>query len=224
MAPVGRILLQHGVSSFPPDVAVQGGFGHDPPAMCTFNTKDARSPAVHNQLFDWDEFVMEIRERLEQAQQCYKLFYDRQHRDVVYEPGQWVWLHLLHRPITSLSLASKGKLGPKFFGPFQVLDHVGEVAYRLQLSLGAKLRDVFHVGLLKKYCGEAPSVLGILPSIQHGCACLKPSVVSKSRLAHGRHELLVQWKGLMVANATWVILDEFRQTYPSLQLEDELIV
>jgi hypothetical protein len=49
-------------------------------------------------------------------------------------------------------------------------------------------------------------------------------MVFKSRLARGRHELLVQWKGQAAADASWMALDEFRSLFPSFQLEDELIV
>jgi hypothetical protein len=98
------------------------------------------------------------------------------------------------------------------------------VAYRLQLPPGAKLHDVFHVGLLKKYYGELPTTPGTLSPIQHGRACLKPAGVTKSKLARRRHELLMQWKGLSAADATWVDLDEFRHAYPYFQLVLELIV
>lgn len=91
-------------------------------------------PAVQQQLEERDEFLLEIRELLEQAQQQHKAYYDRQHGEAEFQVGQWVWLRLLHRPVASLDVEGHDKLGPKFYGPFQVTERVGEVAYRLQSS------------------------------------------------------------------------------------------
>jgi hypothetical protein len=41
-------------------------------------------------MLEHDEFLMEIRERLEQAQQHYKVYYDRGHWELELEEGQWV--------------------------------------------------------------------------------------------------------------------------------------
>jgi hypothetical protein len=162
-------------------------------------------PAVQQQLHERDEFLLEIRERLEQAQQCYKGFYDHKHCEVEFAVGDWVWLRLIHRPLASLDMRGRCKLGPKFYGPFQVLERIEDVAYRLQLPAGTRLHDVFHVGLLKHFKVE-PSVL--LP-IKNGRACAQPETVIRARLARGRQELLVQWRGQPAGEATWMVRQEF---------------
>jgi hypothetical protein len=78
--------------------------------------------------------------------------------------------------------------------------------------------------MLKWYRGDPPAAPVPLPPIHHGRACLEPEMVFKSRLARGRHELLVQWKGQAAADSSWMALDEFRSLFPAFQLEDELIV
>ena len=53
-----------------------------------------------------------------------------------------------------------GKLGPRYVGPFEVLQGVGQVAYRLQLpSDPGGMHDVFHVSRLKRYCPDPQHVL-----------------------------------------------------------------
>jgi hypothetical protein len=166
--------------------------------------------------------MLEVRDHLEQAQQHHKDFYDHKHQALEFEVGEWVWLRLLHRPIASLDVQGRGKLGPKFYGPFKVLERIGEVAYHLQLLAGAKLHNAFHVGLMKKFIGEPPSVPGILPPMRHGRVCLEPAEVIKGRLACGRWEILVCWTGQAAVEASWVELDEFKRLYPSCKLVDEL--
>jgi hypothetical protein len=82
-----------------------------------------------------------------------------------------------------------------FYGPFQVLERVGTAAYKLQLPMEAKLHDIFHVGLLKKYHGPSPDSQDVLPPIRHGKACLESTEVTRCRLAHGREEVLLHWIG-----------------------------
>ncbi|WVZ98121.1 hypothetical protein U9M48_043599 [Paspalum notatum var. saurae] len=210
-------------------------YGRDPPTLqqydghlrqrsTYYDGASARLPAVAQQLRDRDEFLAEIRDRLEQAQQYQKNQHDRRHREVVFSPGQWVWLRLLHRPAASLDVRGRGKLGPRFYGPFKVLERIGEVAYRLLLPKGARLHNVFHVGLLKPYNGDEPVDTPDLPPVHHGRVCLLPQHVLRGRMARGVSEVLVHWQGQSAAEASWVPLAEFWQQYPSFQLEDELIV
>ena len=65
--------------------------------------------------------LAEVRQRLLQAQQLSKKYYDVSHRDLEFAVGDWVWLCLLHRTTQSLEPWAKGKLGPRYAGPFQVL-------------------------------------------------------------------------------------------------------
>jgi hypothetical protein len=106
-------------------------YDRDPPSLRSYTPGVTRLPAVNQQLLERDEFIREVCERLEQAQQYYKGAYNKKHRDVQFVEGKWVWLRLMHRPIASLDNIGKGKLGPKFFGPFKIVARVGEVAYRL---------------------------------------------------------------------------------------------
>jgi hypothetical protein len=53
-----------------------------------------------------------VRERLEKAQNHYKRQYNRNHRELEFHTEDWVWLRLLHRPVTSVNVVSRGKLGP----------------------------------------------------------------------------------------------------------------
>jgi hypothetical protein len=194
-----------------------------PPAVLPYQQGAVQVLAVDQQLTDRDEFLVEIRDRLEQAQQVYRQFYDKKHREVVFSVGDLAWLRLIQRPVASMDVKGRSKLGPKFYGSFRVLERVGQVAYKLEPE-DARLHNMFHVGLLKPHKGEAPQSPGVLPPAKHGRAIPQPAEVIKGCLLRSMQELLVRWDGQNVANTTWVELAAFKEEFPAFQLKDELIV
>jgi hypothetical protein len=120
---------------------------------------------------DRDEFLAEIKERLMQSKQLMKRAHDKQHRDIEFAVGDWVWLRLSHWPAASVRPAGAGKLSAKYFGPYQIMDKVGSMSYRLQLPAHAKIHNVFHVVFLKKFEGMLSTVTPPLPPIVHGARC-----------------------------------------------------
>ncbi len=82
-----------------------------------------------------------------------KLQVDRHRQERHFEVGEWVFLRL--QPFKQKTMHKKlGKLGPKFYGPFNVLEKIGAVAYKLELPEEANIHPVFHVSCLKAKIGQ----------------------------------------------------------------------
>jgi hypothetical protein len=117
---------------------------------------------------------------------------------------------------------AKGKLAPKFYAPFKVLEHIGALAYRLELSPQSRIHNVFHVVFLKKFNGAPSATPTTLPPIKHGRILPEPEKALHARLNRGVWKIMVKWAGQAAANATWEQVSEFKEAFPSFQLEDEL--
>ena len=59
-----------------------------------------------------------------------------------------------------ISFGKRGKLSPRFIGPFEILERIGTVAYRLALSSSMTgVHEVFHVSMLRKYTPDPAHVV-----------------------------------------------------------------
>jgi hypothetical protein len=96
------------------------------------------------------EKVKIIKDRMKAAQDRQKSYADVRRRPIDFNVGDRVylkvapWKHMLR-------FGMKGKLAPRYIGPYEVIERIGSVAYRLALPPYLnKIHDVFHVLMLRK--------------------------------------------------------------------------
>ena len=79
-------------------------------------------------------------------------------KEVVYEIGDRACLHVSPQRGVKL-FGVKGKLAPRFVGPYRVLERMREVANKLELPEGLSgVHNVFHVSQLKKCHAEMANI------------------------------------------------------------------
>lgn len=88
-----------------------------------------------------------------------KFYADIKRRHAEFKVGERVFLKI--SPSKGIKrFGVKGKLSPKFLGPYKTTEGVGEVAYRLPLPVElANVHNVFHVSQLRRYLGDPSHVL-----------------------------------------------------------------
>ena len=93
------------------------------------------------------------------AQSRQKSYADAKRRIVEFSVGDQVFLKV--SPMKGIMrFRKKGKLSSRFIRPFEILDKVGHVAYRLALPPSlAEMHNVFHVSMLRKYISDPSHVL-----------------------------------------------------------------
>ena len=136
--------------------------------------------------------------------------------------GDQVFLQLQPSKLTSLKAEHCQKLVPKFYGPYTILKHVGQVAYQLALPSHSKFHPVSHVSFLKKVIGTKCQTQTTLPELdEEGSIWLQPEAVLDQRehrlCQRTIKEVLVQWKYTTPAYATWeptTIMQQFTHLKP----------
>ena len=96
-------------------------------------------------MLEAEKQVKEIQDRLRAAKSRQKSYYDPKHREVNFEPGEYAYLRVT--PMKGVRrFHTRGKLAPRYIGPFPVVARRGRVAYQLELPPElSDVHDVFHI-------------------------------------------------------------------------------
>nr|GFA21919.1 hypothetical protein [Tanacetum cinerariifolium] len=115
----------------------------------------------------------------------------------------------------------KGKLSPRFIGPFEILDRVGEVSYRLALPPQlSHVHDVFHVSLLRGYKYHPLHVITYpLDQIRTDLSYVEEPEAIIDRQDRIMRKMTIPfvkilWRNHLEREATWETKESIRTTYP----------
>jgi hypothetical protein len=162
-----------------------------------------------------------VRESLKVAQTRQKSYADKR-RDLSFEIGDFVYLKVSPMRGTR-RFKVKGKLAPKYVGPFKIIDRKGEVTYQLELSPQlSDVHDVFHVSQLKK-CLRVPEEQLPMEELDLGgdlSYSERQVKVLDTTERVTRNKVIkmckVEWSHHTEDEATWQHEEELRPDYPKL--------
>ncbi|KAL6322865.1 hypothetical protein AAG906_020891 [Vitis piasezkii] len=165
------------------------------------------------------EKVSLIKERLKATQSRQKSYADNRKRDLEFEVGDHVFLKV--SPMKSIMrFGRKGKLSPRFVGPFEVLERVGPLAYKVALTPTlSKIHKIFHVSTLRKYIYDPFHVVELEPiQISEDLTYEEVSFhivdVMDKVLRHVVVKLVkIQWSNHSIREATWELEEEMREKH-----------
>ena len=163
-----------------------------------------------------------VRSKLKAAQDRQKSYADQHRREMNYDVGDRVFLRV--SPWKGIiRFGRKGKLSPRYIGPYEVLERVGPVAYRLALpSELSQVHNVFHVSMLRRYRSDPSHVLTNQPvEIHQNLSYIEePVQILDSRIKQLRNRRIpmvkILWRHHSKEEATWETVEKMKEAYPRL--------
>ncbi|KAJ1690028.1 hypothetical protein LUZ63_014183 [Rhynchospora breviuscula] len=202
----------------------QALYGYTPTLLPMGDVVRSTNPAVNNLLKDRQRALVHIKNNLIKAQNRMKKYADLKRSERSFQVGDWVYLCV--KPYRQVSLGTTGnqKLNARYCGPFEVLDCIGKVAYKLNLPAESQIHPVIHVSQLKKHIGRQHTPSPFLPWLgADGCLRVGPEKILDRRLVkrgnEGIFQVRIKWSHLSEDDSTWEDYDKMKLHYPSFILE-----
>ncbi|GJS96360.1 putative reverse transcriptase domain-containing protein [Tanacetum coccineum] len=166
------------------------------------------------------EKILQIKQRVQAAHDRQKSYADLKHKPMEFQVGDIVMLKVL--PWKGVvRFGKRGKINPKYVGPFKVLEKVGAITYKLELPQElSRVHNTFHVSNLKKCYFNEPLAVPLdglhiddkLHFIEEPEEIIDPEV---KRLKQSRIPIVkVRWNSRRGPEFTWEHEDRFPTKYP----------
>ncbi|GJU03670.1 putative reverse transcriptase domain-containing protein [Tanacetum coccineum] len=168
------------------------------------------------------EKIIQIKQRMQAARDRQKSYADLKRKPMEFQVGDKVMLKV--SPWKGVvRFGKRGKLNPRYVGPFKVIERVGEVAYKLELPEElSRVHNTFHVSNLKKCHADEPLAVPLdglnlddkLHFVEEPVEIVGREV---KRLKQSRIPLVkVRWNSKRGPEFTWEREDQFKKKYPHL--------
>ncbi|GJU76878.1 putative reverse transcriptase domain-containing protein [Tanacetum coccineum] len=168
------------------------------------------------------EKIVQIKQRMQAARDRQKSYADVRRKPLEFQVGDRVMLKV--SPWKGVvRFGKRGKLNPRYIGPFKVLAKVGTVAYRLELPQQlSRVHSTFHVSNLKKCLSDEPLAVPLdeihiddkLHFVEEPVEILEREI---KKLRRSRIPIIkVRWNSKRGPEFTWEREDQFRGKYPHL--------
>ncbi|GJZ16263.1 ty3-gypsy retrotransposon protein [Tanacetum coccineum] len=144
------------------------------------------------------------------------------------EERDQVFLKLRPHRQQSMVRCNNEKLSPRYYGPYEILEQIGKVAYKLKLPSTATIHPVFHVSQLKKFIGsnmeknDLPD--GLTEEMEVMLQPEKVLAVRNRGTINDNKELLIHSKNLPEHDASWEPMSNIEHQFPNFHLEDKVVL
>ncbi|MCO5558347.1 hypothetical protein L7F22_011928 [Adiantum nelumboides] len=180
---------------------------------------------VHGKIFAADEYSRDLKESFQKikeaisiAQQKQKAAANKHRRALAFKENDWVLLKFPKARLRQTTGKNPtghqkyyAKLAKRYYGPFQILKPINEMAYQLKLPNHWLIHNAFHVSLLKPYKGEPPreAIIEDPPEVEGQEEVLQPESVLRHEdkvLRNGKiiRRYLIKFKNYPFEDAKWM--------------------
>nr|GEV39837.1 retrotransposon protein, putative, Ty3-gypsy subclass [Tanacetum cinerariifolium] len=193
--------------------------------VCSAEVRDAQLTGPEL-IHETSEKIVQIKQRIQAAQDRQKSYADVRHKPLEFQIGDRVmlkvspWKGVVH-------FGKRGKLNPRYIGPFNVLAEVGTIAYRLELPKQlSKVHSTFHVSNLKKCLSDEPLAISLdeVHIDDKLCFIEEPVEVMFRKVKRLKQSCIpiikVRWNSRRGPEFTWEREDQFRKNAPILALPE----
>lgn len=204
----------------------QALYEHPPPNELVINLGMDTSPIVQEWGREQERMIRLLKEKPLQAQNSMKQNANKRRINKEYQVGEYVYLKLQPYRQVGVAVRRNLKLSARYYGPFEIIEKIGQVAYRLRLLEGSRIHPVFHVSLLNRSPSVNSQVTPMVPLVRkEGQLLARPEKILERRVVNQGNRavslVLVKWENLDKGAATWEDYWFLKSQFPDVDSEPD---